>query len=580
MLFLYTSLRKTFQIISLPRDNNLRQIFSTSALLILSSFVETSSLILLVSSISFISGSEFSIVPQLKIIPLLNDPYNLLLATSFLLVCSSLLRFYSHRYYLQSAAFIGSSISRLVIESFLCTDLSQISYASESIAISRLKMVDEFTNGILVHLFSLFVSFSTLAIFFVFAIITSPAQSLFSLTLLSILFFVVSKSTSKLLRNASKKIGAIQEKVILDTRLATSGARVIQTERLADYVSGQIYQLELKKRMLYANCSLTSQIPKSLFDLIIVIFLLLSLYNISSDSNELVDATWFIAILIISQKLLPHLQAINTAFNSFRSNGYVIDGILDSFTLLPKSSELYIFDRESSRYVNSSLSSTYSSLRIDTLDPSRASNSILSVHKLFVNKFSQSNPISFEVYPGQTLLITGKSGVGKSTLLDIISGLKSPASGHVTLKNYIPRYNQSFSQGFLPAFVVYVPQKITLIGNTIKQSLTWPLSESEVSDDRVSYYMDLVDLDCDLDASVGEDGLLLSGGQRQRLALVRALLRGPEILLLDETFSGIDPDLSLKIISLMRSTHPDMAIILISHSTHLSRSIDCIYNIS
>lgn len=168
--------------------------------------------------------------------------------------------------------------------------------------------------------------------------------------------------------------------------------------------------------------------------------------------------------------------------------------------------------------------------------------------------------VSFAAAPGRTIAVVGPTGSGKSTLTSLLVRLVDPADGAVLLDGVDLR---DVRRGGVAATAALVPQETFLFDDTVRGNVTLGL---DVPDERVWEALRLAQaegfvaaLPDGLGTKVGERGATLSGGQRQRLALARALVRRPRLLVLDDATSSVDPRVEARILQSLREARPDEA---------------------
>jgi len=177
------------------------------------------------------------------------------------------------------------------------------------------------------------------------------------------------------------------------------------------------------------------------------------------------------------------------------------------------------------------------------------------------------DPTSLRLCKGQWLGVCGPSGVGKTTLLDIAAGLLAPDRGEVLVDGR-PLEGETLERW--RASLSYVAQEGAVFSDSVRGNL---LAEGAGAGDAELWdLLDLVGLagrvrafTAELDEQVGDRGSILSGGERQRLALARALLRRPRLLILDEATAALDPDSEARVLGAVRARFPDMAAMIVAH---------------
>jgi len=186
------------------------------------------------------------------------------------------------------------------------------------------------------------------------------------------------------------------------------------------------------------------------------------------------------------------------------------------------------------------------------------------------------------VKKGQAIGIVGSSGVGKTTLVDLLLGLLEPESGEILVDGR----NIRDSIGSFRRSIGYVPQDIFIIDDTIAANVAFGIDPSKVDEGRVWEALEIANLkeftkslSEKLNTNVGESGTRLSGGQRQRLGIARAIYNNPEILIFDEATSSLDNESERIISEAITAIGQTKTMIIIAHRLNTLDKCDVIYEI-
>ncbi len=196
-----------------------------------------------------------------------------------------------------------------------------------------------------------------------------------------------------------------------------------------------------------------------------------------------------------------------------------------------------------------------------------------------ISTFKALDGVTVDVPQGKVVALVGPSGAGKTTTLDVIVGLLSPDSGRVLLDGKpLAEYDIESWRNRLG----YITQEALLFGGTIGDNVRF--FDPEASDEKVKSALKAVALldhvntmPDGLESEIGERGGKISGGQRQRLALARIMLRGADVMILDEATNQIDIENETIVNKEIASRKYSSTVIIVTHRTHTVMSADIIY---
>lgn len=199
-------------------------------------------------------------------------------------------------------------------------------------------------------------------------------------------------------------------------------------------------------------------------------------------------------------------------------------------------------------------------------------------------KYSQETVLKnvrLSIIKGQTIALVGPSGAGKSTIINLILGFYRPTKGEISAEG---RPYEVVDLKEIRRKVGVVMQDPMLFPGTIHENITYGLAqveEGKMSDALEASQANefIKDFPDGLDTPIGENGVLISGGQGQRLALTRALIRKPSLLILDEPTNHLDPITIGKFLQSLKAEKKDMTILIISHDERVIQDADYIYMI-
>jgi len=185
--------------------------------------------------------------------------------------------------------------------------------------------------------------------------------------------------------------------------------------------------------------------------------------------------------------------------------------------------------------------------------------------------------VSLTIRRGESIGIVGPTGVGKSTLIDLVLGLLHPSTGRILVDGKdIFSAMRSWRHK-----IGYVPQSIFLTDDTLRRNIAFGLEDAEIDERQLHIAVRMAQLEKfvatlprGLETVVGERGVRLSGGQRQRVGIARALYHEPEILVFDEATSALDNQTERAVIGAIESLRGEKTLLIVAHRLSTVRGCD------
>lgn len=380
-----------------------------------------------------------------------------------------------------------------------------------------------FVTGILRPIASIISEATLLLFFFIALLIYSPSVAL----LISIIFIPAATLFYLLVRRRLNNIGKLENEM----QRAKSRIVIESFRGYADIHVNGAYQLYFNKFTSSLNEAVKfrkrnatiAMLPQILMEIVLAIGLaVLVIASTNSDGDQMKLLFGILAVAAV--RLIPSIRNIMTNWSSIRYNSYTIDTLSDI--------------RSSNRPTPSN---------DDNGEPFHLHDSI-EIADLTFSFEDSSTPIikklSLKIDKGERVGIRGASGIGKSTLFNLILGLYRPTSGTISIDgerltdDNIRRWQRS---------VGYVSQHVFIADMTLAENIALGIAAEDIDRERVAEAIRLADLDdfvaqlpMGIDSHIGEQGSRISGGQRQRIGIARALYKGCDILLLDEATSSLD----------------------------------------
>ncbi len=305
------------------------------------------------------------------------------------------------------------------------------------------------------------------------------------------------------------------------------------------------------------------ELPKNWLELIMVIGLSILMITLLIQNYKIDVMISTIALFVAAAfKLLPSINQLITSIQSVRFYKPALDLMYDELSLKDNNKIKYNLDQDHINWKNFEIEKLY--FKYPKTNESTLKN------------------INIKLKRNETIGFIGKTGSGKSTLIDIILGLLKPSNGKIIIDNKDMNDNPRSWQNQIG----YVPQNIFLTDDTIRRNIAFGLSDDEIDDNKINNAINNSQLDQFINelpdgfhTIVGERGIRLSGGQCQRIGIARALYHEPEVIVLDEATSSLDVNTEKSFMETIKNLKGSKTILIVSHRLSTVTYCDKVYQI-
>ena len=389
----------------------------------------------------------------------------------------------------------------------------------------------------------------TIFLFLVFSLVTS-------------IFYFVNK---KKLFERGKLIQGLSSNVIRIVYEALGLFKELKIYNLNNFIYKN-YSKKIKdtEKNVFLNYFIVS-LPRLFLELAAVILIVSIIYIQFQKDNNALNILPFLSLVVVSAlRMVPLFNVLTNSLANLKSIQPSFDLVFSELNKLKE--KRIIIKNKKQEFIN-------------LKDKIELNNISFKYKKEGLNII---NKLNLKIQKGDKIGLVGESGIGKSTLINIIMGLLKPTEGkiYVNSNELLPEKNQSIAN------IGYVPQEVFLIEDKLKKNIAIGIKDEEISKEKLletskaAQILKFVDnLEKGFDTIVEENGRNFSVGQKQRIGVARALYRDPELLIFDESTSSLDKDTEEKFIQDVFLISKDKTIIFISHKMSALSKCDKIFDI-
>jgi ABC-type multidrug transport system fused ATPase/permease subunit len=478
------------------------------------------------------------------------------------IILANLLRLALFTYSLKIAQLVSSDISAEIFKSSICKNYADINRDKSVDIINVIIQKVEFLGNLVFQIIS-FLSCSIIIFlyFLLLFFILGFKIVLFTVCIIGFSYFIIALYVNHKLQKNSQNVNLLSKERVKFIKETLANIKDILLNNDQYKYSFLFKNIDTNFKKAQQKIVTLAGIPRQILEVLFISVILFIAYFISENNNSNANETLVVLGLIgfSAQRLFPLIQNVYAAWATLIGNKF------------------YLIDIRKSLEFNFAYNNSPGNLNFNK-------NIVLkNIYFTYDNSKNILNNFNFKINKGEKIAIIGASGKGKSTLVDIITGLLEPTQGSIYVdEKKIEKKNIND----LRSKISHVPQEYFIIDDTIENNIAFTLDKKTIDRNnliasaKIAELHDFImTLPRQYENQVGEEGSTLSGGQRQRLAIARALYKKKEILILDEATSALDFELEERLIKNISSNLPNITLILITHRISKIKNIKKIINL-
>ena len=392
-------------------------------------------------------------------------------------------------------------------------------------------------------------SLIVISVFFL-LVLVNTTLTLYLFSFLVMLYGLVIFLSKKILIRNSKIISKSENQIVRIMQEGIGGIRDVILNNIENFYINLLYRTNLNYKNSALKVNFIGIIPRSVIEGVgLSMIALIAYFSVNNDIRSDILIPTFATLALGAQRTLPLLQQIFKNWSDIKGHEARLDEVL--------------------KFLNLEIPKQLENFQIINLD--FKSNIVLqNISFSFKNNENKIvRDLNLKINKGDKIGIIGKTGSGKTTLINIIMGLLRPKEGKIFIDN-IELKDSNLNNWRMN--IAHVPQNIYLSDNSISQNIAVGIPKNKINKkllveaSKKAQILEVIEnMKNKFDTIVGERGVKLSGGQLQRIGIARALYKNASLVILDEATSALDLNTEKSIMKTVDDLSKDLTIIIIAH---------------